>query len=96
MFGIGWQELLIIAVVALLIVGPKKLPDLAKSLGKGFREFKKATDGVSEDLKDALKEEEKPKSGNGQKDSLIAKTAEADETKTDTAGEDVGKKQNPA
>jgi Tat protein translocase TatB subunit len=96
MFGIGWQELLIIAIVALLIVGPKKLPDMAKSLGKGFREFKKATEGVSEDLKDALKEEEKPKSDNGQKDSQIAKKTEADETKADTAGEEAGKKQNPA
>ncbi|MEN6327660.1 MAG: twin-arginine translocase TatA/TatE family subunit, partial [Smithella sp.] len=51
MFGIGFQELLIIAVVALLIVGPKKLPDLAKTLGKGFNEFRKATDGITDDLK---------------------------------------------
>ncbi|MEQ8161822.1 MAG: twin-arginine translocase TatA/TatE family subunit, partial [Smithellaceae bacterium] len=50
MFGIGFQELLIIAVVALLIVGPKKLPDLAKTLGKGFHEFRKATDGLTDDL----------------------------------------------
>jgi len=96
MFGIGWQELLIIAVVALLIVGPKKLPDLAKSLGKGFREFKKATEGVSEDLKDALKEEEKPKPDNGQKDSPATKNTESAETKAAPAGEDAEKKQNPA
>ena len=45
MFGIGWQELIIIAIVALLIVGPKKLPDLAKTLGKGFKEFQKRHGG---------------------------------------------------
>jgi Tat protein translocase TatB subunit len=96
MFGIGWQELIIIAVIALLIVGPKKLPDLAKSLGKGFSEFKKATEGVTDDLKDALKEEEKPKSDDGLKDSLLMKKTDAEEAKTDTAGDEAGKKQNPA
>jgi Tat protein translocase TatB subunit len=44
MFGIGMQELLIILVIALIVVGPRKLPDLAKSLGRGFAEFKKTAD----------------------------------------------------
>jgi len=43
MFGIGMPELILIAVVALIVLGPKKLPDLAKSLGRALREFKKAT-----------------------------------------------------
>lgn len=41
MFGIGTSELIVIAVVALLVVGPKKLPELAKSLGRGFAEMKR-------------------------------------------------------
>jgi Tat protein translocase TatB subunit len=95
MFGIGVQELIIIAIIALLIVGPKKLPDLAKTLGKGFRDFKNATEGVTEDLKDALKEEDKPKPDDGLKDSLLLKKHDEEETKNEASGNDAGKKQNP-
>jgi Tat protein translocase TatB subunit len=44
MFGIGMQELLIILVIALIVVGPKKLPELAKSLGRGIAELKRTAD----------------------------------------------------
>jgi Tat protein translocase TatB subunit len=46
MLGIGMQEILIILVVALIVIGPKKLPELARTLGKGFAEFKKAADDL--------------------------------------------------
>lgn len=58
MFGIGMPELVIILVVALIVIGPKKLPDLAKSLGKGLAEFRRATDDVKESLNvDHIKDE---------------------------------------
>jgi len=44
MFGLGLQELLVILVIALIVVGPKKLPDIAKSLGRGLAEFKRTAD----------------------------------------------------
>jgi TatA/E family protein of Tat protein translocase len=57
MFGIGIQEMLLILLVVLLFFGPKRLPDLAKSLGKGLAEFKKASEEVKRSIDDAMKEE---------------------------------------
>jgi Tat protein translocase TatB subunit len=55
MFGIGLPELLIIAALALILIGPKKLPDLAKSLGKTLGELRKATDDVKETIFEEIK-----------------------------------------
>jgi len=84
MFGIGIPELIIIAIIALIVVGPEKLPDLAKTLGKSFNEFKKATEEITDDLKGALKDDEKPKNDDGWNNSLLMKKPNAEETKTDS------------
>lgn len=57
---LGLQELIIIFIIALLVFGPKKLPELGKSLGKGLREFKKATDDLKSTWDDQMREVSDP------------------------------------
>lgn len=61
MFGLGPMEIFVIGVIALIFIGPKKLPDLAKGLGKSIREFQRAKDDVmtqihqeSDDVKNSI------------------------------------------
>ena len=51
MFGIGMPELLLILGLALIVLGPKKLPELAKTLGKGLAEFRRATDELKDEFR---------------------------------------------
>lgn len=51
MFGIGMPELLLILALALIVLGPKKLPELARALGKGMAEFRRATDELKDELR---------------------------------------------
>jgi TatA/E family protein of Tat protein translocase len=57
MFGsIGMPELILIFVVALLVFGPKKLPELGKSLGRGLAEFKRASDDLKKTIEDEIEQ----------------------------------------
>ena len=60
MFGsIGGTEILVIMVIALLIFGPRKLPELGKSIGRGLSEFKRASNDLKRSLEDELSLEER-------------------------------------
>jgi TatA/E family protein of Tat protein translocase len=52
MFGIGMTELLVIFAIALVVLGPKKLPELARSLGRGLAEFRRASNDLRREFLD--------------------------------------------
>jgi Tat protein translocase TatB subunit len=83
MFGIGIPELVIIIIVALLVVGPSKLPDLARSMGKALGEFRRLADDVKETIeqemaKEPEKEEETQKEAQKEEQKEEQQTAEGE------------------
>jgi len=71
MFGLGFGELVLVLLIALIFIGPKKLPELAKGLGQGLKEFQKAAKGFSDQLQNA-----------GEEHPTVSKTEVLPETKS--------------
>ncbi len=61
MFGLGYQELLIILVIVLILFGAQRLPDLARSLGSSVKEFKKGVNELKDDTSSAQKKDDDKK-----------------------------------
>jgi sec-independent protein translocase protein TatA len=60
MFGLGYQELLLILVIVLVLFGAQRLPDLARSLGSSVKEFKKGVNEITSDPTAKKEDEKKP------------------------------------
>lgn len=59
MFGLGFTEIMLIFVIALVVFGPKKLPDIGKSIGRAMADFKKASEEFQESVREEMKDVEK-------------------------------------
>lgn len=101
--NIGTQEMILIVIVILLLFGGKKLPELARGLGRGIREFKDASEGIKREISDQINSfekdldvtvEEKPKSYTSTEEKVEQVTEET-ETKTDSEEEEVAAKKFP-
>jgi sec-independent protein translocase protein TatB len=88
MFGIGTSEVLIILVVALVVIGPSKLPELARTLGKGLAEFRRVSSDVKNTIEmegERLEEEEKKKKAKQELEAQKQKTDSGEESKEHSA-----------
>jgi len=86
MFGIGAQELILILVVALLVFGPKRLPELARTMGKGLAEFRRASSDLRHSLQSEIEPDPASDATTGREHPQPSPTASRDETPAQAVG----------
>jgi sec-independent protein translocase protein TatA len=88
MGSLGWQEIIIVFIIALIVFGPRKLPELGKTLGKGLAEFKKASNELKQTWEEEVRlDKEKEAVSDILKDSTITKSdILGDNSSTGSAG----------
>jgi sec-independent protein translocase protein TatA len=97
--SIGMPELIIIFLIALIVFGPRKLPELGRSLGKSLAEFKRATNELKSTLEDEIRLEEQKANLDAQRAQATHTAASTTATETDHSGniiEPVARTADPA
>jgi len=88
MFDIGLQELIVILIVALLVFGPNKLPELSRAIGRGLAELRSTLEGVKEQVKTEFKETIETPDTKGTKETEEKAEEKAEEKKHEAEGLD--------
>ena len=86
MFDIGFPELILILVIALIVFGPKRLPEIGSAIGKGLREFRQASTALTQELTREIQLDEKPKEAAEQPKILPLEVAEQPQSLPPEAG----------
>jgi sec-independent protein translocase protein TatA len=81
--SLGPAEILVVLVIALLVFGPNKMPDIAKQVGKGFREFRRVQQHLKSELRDVVSEFDSPSSTPAMDQQAVPMLPPKDVTPTD-------------
>jgi sec-independent protein translocase protein TatA len=87
--SLGPAEILVVLVIALLVFGPNKMPDIAKQVGKGFREFRRVQQHLKSELRDVVSEFDSPSSSATVEQQAVPMLPPTDVASTDVASTDV-------